>query len=137
MSVFIWSRVTTKSWAKASRHHSGVTWMWVLDAVLAGQTSLADVVADLIRRIAEPELVILDEPINGFDPQGITSVRELITAKQKEGVTFIISSHILGELSKIATKYGFINNGKIIEESTTKELLDKCKSKIELIPSDV
>ena len=87
--------------------------------------------------VGNPELVILDEPINGFDPQGITSIRELITAKQKEGVTFIISSHILGELSKIATKYGFINNGKIIEESTTKELLDKCKSKIELIPSDV
>ena len=87
--------------------------------------------------VGDPELIILDEPINGFDPQGINSVRELILKKHKEGKTFIISSHILGELSKIATKYGFINNGKIIEENTAEELLEKCKSKIELIPDNV
>lgn len=87
--------------------------------------------------VGNPELVILDEPINGFDPQGIKAVRELILKKREEGTTFIISSHILGELSRIATKYGFINNGKLLEESTHDELLEKCKSKIELIPSDV
>lgn len=87
--------------------------------------------------VGDPKLVILDEPINGFDPQGIKSVREMILKKKSEGTTFIISSHILGELSKISTRYGFINNGKLIEESSSEELLTKCRSKIELIPSDV
>ena len=87
--------------------------------------------------IGNPELVILDEPINGFDPQGIKQVRELILKKKEEGTTFIISSHILGELSRIATKYGFINDGKLIEESTREMLMEKCRSKIELIPDDV
>ncbi|MBO4782735.1 MAG: ATP-binding cassette domain-containing protein [Lachnospiraceae bacterium] len=87
--------------------------------------------------IGDPELVILDEPINGFDPQGIKAVRELILKKNEEGTTFVVSSHILGELSRIATKYAFINNGKIIEESTKEELLEKCRSKIVLIPDDV
>ena len=87
--------------------------------------------------LGKPKLVILDEPINGFDPQGIKQIRELIIKKQNEGTTFLISSHILGELSKIATKYGFINNGKIVEESTKEELAAKCRSKIELIPEDV
>ena len=80
-----------------------------------------------------PKLMILDEPINGFDPEGIRNVRELILEKHKQGTTFIISSHILGELSKIATKYGIINEGKLIEESTAEELKEKCTSKINLI----
>ena len=87
--------------------------------------------------VGNPEFVILDEPINGFDPQGINAIRELIKEKNKAGTTFFISSHILTELSKIATKYGFINEGKIIEESTEQELLDKCKSRIELITDNV
>lgn len=86
--------------------------------------------------VGNPEFVILDEPINGFDPQGISSVREMIKEKQKEGTTFFISSHILGELSKIATKYGFINEGRLLEESTEQELVEKCKSRIELIADD-
>ncbi len=80
-----------------------------------------------------PKLMILDEPINGFDPEGIRDIREMILTKAKQGTTFIISSHILGELSKIATKYGFINEGKLIEESTAAALQEKCKSKIELV----
>ena len=80
-----------------------------------------------------PKLMILDEPINGFDPEGIRNVRELILEKHKQGTTFIISSHILGELSKIATKYGIINEGRLIEESTAEELKEKCTSKINLI----
>ena len=83
--------------------------------------------------VGNPEFVILDEPINGFDPQGINSIRELIKEKNKSGTTFMISSHILSELSKIATRYGFINEGRIIEESTEQQLLDKCRSRIELI----
>ncbi|MBO4416022.1 MAG: ATP-binding cassette domain-containing protein [Lachnospiraceae bacterium] len=83
--------------------------------------------------VGNPKFMILDEPINGFDPEGISSMRELILKKNAEGTTFLISSHILDELSKIATKYGFIDNGKLIEESSVESLKDKCKSKIELI----
>ncbi|MCR5222890.1 MAG: ATP-binding cassette domain-containing protein [Lachnospiraceae bacterium] len=80
-----------------------------------------------------PKLIILDEPINGFDPEGIRDIREMIVEKSKQGTTFIISSHILGELSKIATKYGFINEGRLVEESTAEALHEKCRSKIELV----
>ena len=86
--------------------------------------------------VGNPEFIILDEPINGFDPQGISSVREMIKEKNKQGTTFLISSHILGELSKVATKYGIINAGNLLEESTEQELINKCKSRIELIPDD-
>ena len=83
--------------------------------------------------VGNPKLMILDEPINGFDPEGISAMRELILKKHTEGTTFIISSHILDELSKIATTYGIINNGRLIEESSAEALKEKCKSKIELI----
>lgn len=70
-----------------------------------------------------PELLILDEPINGLDPQGIVEVRELILKLNKErNMTILLSSHILEELSKIATNYGFISNGTIIQELSANEL---------------
>ena len=81
-----------------------------------------------------PDLVVLDEPINGLDPQGIIEIRDMIGKLNREnGTTFIISSHILDELSKIATKYGIINNGELIEESPAEELKTKCESRIELV----
>ena len=81
-----------------------------------------------------PDIVILDEPINGLDPQGIIEVRDMIHRLNKEnGTTFIISSHILDELSKIATKYGIINNGNLIEESLAADLNSRCESRIELL----
>ena len=81
-----------------------------------------------------PDLVVLDEPINGLDPQGIIEIRDMISRLNREnGTTFIISSHILDELSKIATKYGIINNGELIEESPAEELRNKCESRIELV----
>lgn len=83
--------------------------------------------------VGNPKLLILDEPINGFDPEGISSMRDMIRKKNAEGTTFLISSHILDELSKIATRYGFIDNGRLIEESDAQTLKEKCKSKIELI----
>ena len=86
--------------------------------------------------VGNPKLMILDEPINGFDPEGISSMRDLIHKKNAEGTTFIISSHILDELSKIATTYGFINNGKLLEESDADALKEKCKSRIELLADD-
>lgn len=87
--------------------------------------------------IGEPELVILDEPINGLDPEGIIEVRDVISKLNKEkNITFIISSHILEELSKIATNYGIIDNGRLLEELDSNALFSKCSEKIELGTND-
>ena len=87
--------------------------------------------------VGEPDLVILDEPINGLDPQGIVEIRETIEKLNKEqGITFIISSHILEELSKIATNYAIIHNGALVQELTREELLQKCSERIELKTDD-
>lgn len=81
-----------------------------------------------IALIGNPDFIILDEPINGLDPQGIIEIRELILKLNKEfGITFLISSHILDELSKVATDFYFINNGKVIKEINSKELSTICK----------
>ena len=70
-----------------------------------------------------PDLMILDEPINGLDPQGIVVFRELILKLNKErGITFIISSHLLDELAKVATDFAFIDDGKIIKQIRADEL---------------
>lgn len=83
--------------------------------------------------VSEPDLLILDEPINGLDPQGIVEVRETIQKLAKErGMTICISSHILEELSKIATDYGIIHNGCLVQELTREELMKKCSERIEL-----
>ena len=73
--------------------------------------------------LGEPEFLILDEPMNGLDPAGIVDIRELILKLNREhNITFLISSHILTELSLVATKYGIISKGHIIKEITTAEL---------------
>lgn len=91
-----------------------------------------------IALVGHPDFLILDEPINGLDPEGIIEIRELILKLNKErGITFLISSHYLDELSKIASHYGFIDNGRIVKEITTKELENDCKKRIELTVSDV
>ncbi len=78
--------------------------------------------------MASPDLLILDEPINGLDPEGIKEAREILLKLNREnGTTIIISSHILGELSQLATNYGFINKGELIEQVSSKELKKKCK----------
>ena len=78
--------------------------------------------------LGEPEFLILDEPMNGLDPAGIVEVRELILRLNRErGITFLISSHILTELSLVATKYGIISKGHVIKEITAEELHDECK----------
>lgn len=79
--------------------------------------------------LAEPEFLILDEPMNGLDPQGIVDLRELILKLNREkNITFLISSHILTELSLVATKYGIISKGKMVAEITNEELKNYCKS---------
>lgn len=72
---------------------------------------------------SNPEFVILDEPMNGLDPEGIVSFREMILNLNKNyGITFFISSHILSELSKIATRYGIIHKGKLMKEFSPEDL---------------
>ena len=83
--------------------------------------------------IGEPEMLILDEPINGLDPQGIIEVRDIIHRINSESrITIVISSHILEELSKLATHYGIIHNGRLIEQLSHDELLDKCTARLEI-----
>lgn len=84
--------------------------------------------------IGEPDLLVLDEPINGLDPQGIIEVRETIIRLNKEkNITIIISSHILEELSKFVTHFGIINQGILLEELTKEELSEKCSERVEII----
>ena len=87
--------------------------------------------------LGNPKLLILDEPINGLDPMGIVEIRELLKKINKEkDMTILISSHILSELSELATTYGIISNGKLIEEITAEELAEKCRQYIDLKVDD-
>lgn len=79
----------------------------------------------------EPEFLMLDEPINGLDPEGIKEIRDLILKLNKEkNITFLISSHLLDELSKVVTRYGIIDKGVLIEEVEAKELKERCTNKL-------
>lgn len=81
-----------------------------------------------ISLIGNPEFLVLDEPINGLDPAGIKDVRDLILKLNKENnITVLISSHILGELAKIATRYGVICNGKLVDQFTPQELQSRVR----------
>ena len=75
-----------------------------------------------------PDLLVLDEPVNGLDPQGIIEIRELILKLNREhGITVLISSHILDELSRLATHYGFVDGGCMIREISARELESRCR----------
>ncbi len=78
--------------------------------------------------VNEPDFLVLDEPINGLDPQGIVEVRELLLKLNREkNMTILISSHILDELSKLATHYGFVDKGTIVKEMSSEELENAVK----------
>lgn len=78
--------------------------------------------------LRNPDFLILDEPINGLDPAGIKEIREVLLRLNREReITLLVSSHILGELSKIATRYGIIRDGLLIEEFSAGELEEKCR----------
>lgn len=83
--------------------------------------------------VGDPDLLLLDEPINGLDPQGIVEVRDTILRLNEErNMTILVSSHILEELSKIATHYGIIHNGSLLQEMTKEELMKRCSERIEI-----
>lgn len=88
--------------------------------------------------VGSPDFLVLDEPVNGLDPQGIIEIRELILKLNREQqITFLISSHILDELSKFATYYGFIDRGQIIKEISAEDLENACRKCIRLEVTNV
>lgn len=87
--------------------------------------------------LGNPDFLLLDEPTNGLDPEGITEIRDLLTRLNTENnITMLISSHILGELSKIATCYGIIKDGQLMEEITADELSVRCKRCLKITVDD-
>ena len=85
----------------------------------------------------DPDFLILDEPANGLDPQGIVEIRELILRLNRERqITVLISSHILDELSRLATHYGFIDGGRMVREISAKDLEASCRKCLRLTVSD-
>lgn len=90
-----------------------------------------------IALVGDPDFLVLDEPVNGLDPQGIIEIRELILKLNRERqITVLISSHILDELSKLATYYGFIDNGSIVKEVSAAELEKTCRKCVHMEVSD-
>ncbi len=86
----------------------------------------------------DPDFLVLDEPINGLDPQGIVEIRELILKLNREfNITVLISSHILDELSKLATHYGFVDSGRVVKEISAKELENSCRKAIRIEVTDI
>lgn len=81
--------------------------------------------------VGKPDLIIMDEPINGLDPQGIASFRKLVQKLNREQeITFLLSSHILGELGIMATRFGFIHDGELLSEIDRKTLLEKTEDQV-------
>ena len=90
-----------------------------------------------IALVGDPDFLVLDEPANGLDPQGIIEIRELILKlNQEQQITVLISSHILDELSRLATHYGFIDNGCLVKELSAKELEAACRKCVRMKVSD-
>jgi len=84
-----------------------------------------------------PDFLMLDEPINGLDPEGIIEMRELIRKlNHEQGITILISSHILDELARVATHFGFIDKGIIVQEITAAKLEHECRKRIYIMVTD-
>ncbi len=90
-----------------------------------------------IALVGDPDFLVLDEPVNGLDPQGIVEIRELILKLNREHqITVLISSHILDELSKLATHYGFIDSGRMVKEISAEELEAACRKCVRMEVTD-
>lgn len=90
-----------------------------------------------IALLGQPEVLILDEPINGLDPSGIIEIRNLLLRLNREkNITIILSSHILSELEQVANVYGFLSKGRLLEQITAEDLKEKCANFIEIKVSD-
>ena len=97
--------------------------------------SLASIAVALV---GDPDFLVLDEPANGLDPQGIIEIRELILElNRKHQITVLISSHMLDELSRLATHYGFIDGGRMVKEISAQELEAACRKCVRLEVSNV
>ncbi len=84
-----------------------------------------------------PDFLVLDEPINGLDPEGVAEFRQILRQlNQERQTTILISSHILSELSNVATRYGFMEQGKLLEEISAETLHDKCRTCLRLEVDD-
>lgn len=91
-----------------------------------------------IALVGDPDFLVLDEPVNGLDPQGIIEMRELILKLNREHqITVLISSHILDELSRLATHYGFIDSGRMVKETSAKELEATCRKCVRMEVTNV
>ena len=90
-----------------------------------------------IALIGDPSILILDEPVNGLDPTGIFEVRELLQRLNRDGVTILISSHLLAELQKLATCYGIIEGGKLVKELRQSDLEELCRPYIKVVVDDL
>lgn len=143
----IYTGMTAKDNLEIVRRSFGVTDKGIVDEMLklvglqyVGKKKVKDFSMGMKQRlglaialIRNPDFLILDEPINGLDPEGIRETRDLLLKLNKERhMTILISSHILGELSKMATRYGIIKNGVLIEEFGADELEDRCKRCLKL-----
>ena len=87
--------------------------------------------------LGNPELLVLDEPINGLDADGMRIMREVLVELAQKGCTIVVSSHILGELEKVATHYGIVRGGKMIKEMTAAELNASCRKYVALQTKDL
>ena len=88
--------------------------------------------------LSKPEFLVLDEPVNGLDPEGIVEIRNVLKSINKEyNTTILISSHLLSELSEICTNYIIVNHGRIIESLSLEELTEKCNNHLCLKTNDI
>ena len=87
--------------------------------------------------LSSPDFIILDEPTNGLDPMGIVEIRNLIKSLSGNGITILLSSHLLAELSLVATKYAFLHEGKLVKNLTHAELQDECKQALSIVVDNV
>ena len=139
-SAGLYPNMTARQNAIAKAKCMGLSDLKAIDSVLAA-TGMADTgnkkvklfsmgmkqrLGIALALLGNPDLLLLDEPINGLDPEGVREIRQLIQRLNEEGKTFIISSHILGELSKLATHYGIIKEGNLVEQISREALEEKC-----------